>query len=1108
MSNAVDAHSLTTEQAAEPAHAFPRRTVLQSAVDIASPEEILAYLTACMEQRRGCSVVGISAPYATAMSDSPALREAFLKADLLVPDGKGFTWGARMLGVPCGERLAIPDLCEQLLAYCGAHGLKVFIYGATEAVNAQACENVRARFPGIAVVAGQHGYNQGAAEEDSLIARFRDEQFHLLIVARPSPDKEHFLERCCKPAGVVGLAAGGYADVLAGKTRRAPQWVQSAGMEWLYRTVQEPGRLWKRVGWANARFASAVLWQHLKNPAPRPWWGSRTIQLAAIVLAITAGYVGALNAPYHFDDPEYIQHNPTIRSFKALSGITVLARRKLWWVSNAICYKLSELFGNHRVDSPDVRVFRLWNIACHFIAALALLGLLRRCLRAAGYIPDGPGGRGTPYDLAAFAAAALFAAHPLCTESVTYISGRDNGQGGMFYLLGLYFSAIFFERLAQVPAGLALRRASAWPGWIWPFVAMLISGGCAVLTKENYLVMPLSVVLVYFFFFRGNMRRTVSLGLLGGIVVSILILAWAAAGRHDGYLGPAAQLIIVVLAAGGLLGHDAVPSRSGVRALLQRRCTVGWALAIGIAGLSLASLVAFPYAYQRTFAALAGEENSDYVRSLCTQAYAVPQMLLQTVVPYRLNIDHDFPSISDPHDPRVLHGALILGALLLLGLAGIYRGWLGSFGILLALLTVAPSNSVIERGDIVSERNFYLAAAGGACVIAWIIALLTAGIMPRFRAGLKRELPASGRGSLAALQEAGLWAGTLACCIAGPFTSYTLLRNQEWSNPLLLWEAARKESPKKIRVLYNLGVTYAALKRYDDADFCFTNAIEVGEYKVENNLFRQDEAVEIKCFHLAYINLANMHLLRYMKSGAQGDYAPLNRIDEIFKKGLERTTYDPDLALAYAQFQHDLGRYYQAVPKLQKALELHTWAEQLYFPLGVALIETGDTAGALQRLTQATQIHERHTLGVEIDQPDENRSDTYAFLGEAQFLSGDSASASASLEKALTLDPHGGILVLQISQRIWNPNLRPVEINPPDVFLQALTKTRRDFLMLMRDCDARVRLLNVPTVVRNRTLLENLHACIETELRRRATIQEKRVKMGFKDDPDDMGQAH
>src|SRR5439155_981659 len=112
------------------------------------------------------------------------------------------------------------------------------------------------RFPGLAKVDGHHGYDQTPDAENKIIEILASENFHLLIVARPSPDKERFLARCCHEAGIVGIAAGGYADILAGVTSRAPALVQAVGMEWLYRIVQEPRRLWKRIGWANVRFAA------------------------------------------------------------------------------------------------------------------------------------------------------------------------------------------------------------------------------------------------------------------------------------------------------------------------------------------------------------------------------------------------------------------------------------------------------------------------------------------------------------------------------------------------------------------------------------------------------------------------------------------------------------------------------------------------------------------------------------------------------------------------------------------------------------------------------------------------------------------------------------
>ena len=177
---------------------FERRDVLRSAVDLATPAQIVEYLTQCADEHRGCSVVGISAPYATAMARDDALRTAFMSADILIPDGKGFVWGARWLGVPCAERLAIPDLCDVLLKTGSERAWKVFVYGSTAELNARALENIRTRYSRLAAVEGQHGYDQSSTDEDALIAKLRGERFNIgVIVARPSPDKEKFLARCC-----------------------------------------------------------------------------------------------------------------------------------------------------------------------------------------------------------------------------------------------------------------------------------------------------------------------------------------------------------------------------------------------------------------------------------------------------------------------------------------------------------------------------------------------------------------------------------------------------------------------------------------------------------------------------------------------------------------------------------------------------------------------------------------------------------------------------------------------------------------------------------------------------------------------------------------------
>ncbi|MCY3023825.1 MAG: hypothetical protein NTW87_33015, partial [Planctomycetota bacterium] len=846
-------------------------------------------------------------------------------------------------------------------------------------------------------------------------------------------------------------------------------------------------------------------------PCTRPWWGSPAIHVALIALAICAAYGGSLNAPYHFDDPEYIQQNPTIRSFKALSEIRVLDFRKLWWLSNAICYRLSERYGNHQLDKPDVRVFRAWNIACHFIAALALFGLVRRALRASGHLPAG-GGTGTPYDLAAPAAAAIFAAHPLCTESVTYICGRDNGQGGMFYLLGLYAAAVAFERmgLGRNPVGgTPPSPGPRWPGWLWPAVWSMIFGASAVLTKENHLTFAGAVALLYACFYRSAQGRTISLGLLVGILASMGALVWGAAGRRDGCLGLALQLAILFTVAGGVLGAQS-PSAAmlapadkpqGWRAVFQRRIGLTWALLVVVMGLGAAAVVAFPYAYQRAIGALTGYLESDYVRSLCSQAYAVPFMVLRTVAPFGLNIDHDFPSISGPTDPRVITGAVVIGVLLIFGAIGLWRRWLGGFAVLLALLSIVPTNTIIERGDIVSERNFYLAAAGGACLLAWLVTALTswaAGPLAAYARTHDETLSPEGARSVA-LYETSMWAGVLGCCLAGPFVSLTILRNNEWSDAYRLWDSARRRSPAKLRVLYNYGVAAANRKRYDEADMAFTSLIAIGEAKAEQKLFRPDESVQVKCFHLGYHNLANLQLRRYMLSKDKNNTAPLRRVDELYQRGLERTAYDPDLAYTYAQFLLRLGRATDTAQALQRSLHMHPWATQLFYPLGLAYLETGRFEMGRDFLSQAPRVQEQHTVGVSWDLPAAQRAEIYAFLGLADVRLKRRIEAKNDLRTSLDLDAQGVLLMLLTSTQTRNPKLKPVDINPPDLLIIALSQTRRDLLEVLRQsCDEALQ----AQPGKENTTVRMLRSVVDNELRRRGAYQKKRLEFGFMDDPD------
>jgi N-acetylglucosaminyldiphosphoundecaprenol N-acetyl-beta-D-mannosaminyltransferase len=123
---------------------------------------------------------------------------------------------------------------------------------------------VRRLHPRLEIAGRHHGYfDDDAAVADDI----RNSGARLLFVAISSPRKEFFLSQNLERMGpLFAMGVGGSFDLLAGKTRRAPHWMQDAGLEWLFRLIQEPRRMWKRYLIGNARFLGLTL---------RAWWRAR-----------------------------------------------------------------------------------------------------------------------------------------------------------------------------------------------------------------------------------------------------------------------------------------------------------------------------------------------------------------------------------------------------------------------------------------------------------------------------------------------------------------------------------------------------------------------------------------------------------------------------------------------------------------------------------------------------------------------------------------------------------------------------------------------------------------------------------------------------------------
>lgn len=198
------------------------------------------------------------------MQTDAALAASVTSCDIVNIDGMGVVWGARFCGHQVPERVAGVDLFRQLLAMSARQQYPVFLLGATAEIVEKTAQVVQAQNPDLVIAGCHHGYFWD--DEAAVVQQISQSGARLLFVAITSPKKENFINKWRDKLGVdFVMGVGGTFDVVAGKVKRAPLWMQKAGLEWLYRVIQEPGRMWKRYLTTNSRFAWLLLKEKLRG---------------------------------------------------------------------------------------------------------------------------------------------------------------------------------------------------------------------------------------------------------------------------------------------------------------------------------------------------------------------------------------------------------------------------------------------------------------------------------------------------------------------------------------------------------------------------------------------------------------------------------------------------------------------------------------------------------------------------------------------------------------------------------------------------------------------------------------------------------------------------
>lgn len=244
-----------------------QRTLFGLDIAPVTMQQVLARCRAALITREPLLVGVVNAAKIVNLRSDPVLRASLLECGVIVADGQSVVWASRVLGRPLPERVAGIDLFEALLAMANRDARSVYLLGARPEVLERLQRGLRTRYPDLQIVGARDGYfsdDEGAA----VAADIRRSGADMLFLGMVSPKKENFLAAYGHDLQVPVLhGVGGSFDILAGVTRRAPVRWQRLGLEWAYRLLQEPRRMWRRYLRTNTAFVGLVARERIR-PTP------------------------------------------------------------------------------------------------------------------------------------------------------------------------------------------------------------------------------------------------------------------------------------------------------------------------------------------------------------------------------------------------------------------------------------------------------------------------------------------------------------------------------------------------------------------------------------------------------------------------------------------------------------------------------------------------------------------------------------------------------------------------------------------------------------------------------------------------------------------------
>lgn len=227
-----------------------RMKFLNTYIDNVTMEEAVDRIDKLVQSKKPSYVVTPNVDHIVKIENDREFAQIYEEADLILTDGKPLLWIAKRLGTPIKEKVSGSDLFPRVCEMAAQKGYKMYLLGAAEGVAAKAAENLKAKYPGLQI-AGTYspsfGFEQKKDEMKEIERMLKEAAPEILVVGLGCPKQEKFAYKYGRQFGIpVSLGLGASIDFEAGNVKRCPAWMSQCGLEWFYRLLKEPKRMYKR----------------------------------------------------------------------------------------------------------------------------------------------------------------------------------------------------------------------------------------------------------------------------------------------------------------------------------------------------------------------------------------------------------------------------------------------------------------------------------------------------------------------------------------------------------------------------------------------------------------------------------------------------------------------------------------------------------------------------------------------------------------------------------------------------------------------------------------------------------------------------------------------